>query len=84
MSKKNNLKDYLNDLYEGIASRKTYPSTNPQDFRSDIESIALPVAIATEEEMNALLENAEMGAIYKYTGTSGTYENGALYVVEVE
>lgn len=44
----------------------------------------LPIEVATEVEMNALLETAEIGAVYKYTGESGTYENGALYVVEEE
>lgn len=42
----------------------------------------LPIQIATEAEMTALLETAEVGSVYKYTGESGTYENGALYVVE--
>lgn len=58
---------------------------------SDLEVIAsqaadspLPIEVATEDEMNALLETAEVGAVYKYTGTTGTYENGALYVVEEE
>ena len=39
MSKENNLKDYLTDLYEGIASKKPGASRNPQDFRQEIESI---------------------------------------------
>lgn len=43
---------------------------------------ALPIEVATEAEMTALLETAEVGSVYKYTGTTGTYENGALYVVE--
>jgi hypothetical protein len=42
-----------------------------------------PIEISTEAEMTALLETAEIGSIYKYTGESGTYENGALYQVEV-
>lgn len=43
----------------------------------------LPIEIATEAEMNTLLETAEVGAVYKYTGeTTDTYENGALYIVE--
>lgn len=56
---------------------------------SDLEVIAsqaadspLPIEVATEDTMNALLETAEVGSVYKYTGTTGTYENGALYVVE--
>lgn len=44
----------------------------------------LPIEITTEAEMNALLETAEVGSIYKYTGTTGAYENGALYVIEEE
>ena len=39
MAKNNNLKDYLIDLYQGIASRKPNASKNPQDFRSEIENL---------------------------------------------
>lgn len=39
MSKENNLKDYLTDLYEGIVSKKPGASRNPQNFRAEIESI---------------------------------------------
>lgn len=39
MSKRNNLKDYLTDLYQGISSKKPGASRNPQDFRAEIESI---------------------------------------------
>lgn len=49
---------------------------------TDIEDNPIPTEIATEAEMTALLETAEVGSVYKYTGESGTYENGALYVVE--
>jgi hypothetical protein len=42
----------------------------------------LPIKISNETEMNALLSTADVGSIYKYIGTTGTYENGALYVVE--
>lgn len=50
---------------------------------SYIES-ALPLVATTEEEMTALLATAQIGAVYKYTGESGTYEKGALYIVEGE
>ena len=43
----------------------------------------LPIEVATESEMTTLLTTAEVGSVYKYTGTTGTYESGALYVVEV-
>ena len=45
---------------------------------------AIPIEVSTEAEMTALLENGEVGGVYKYTGTTGTYENGALYVLEEE
>ena len=43
----------------------------------------LPIEVATETEMNALLETAEVGSVYKFTGTRETYETDALYVVEL-
>lgn len=39
MSKENNLKDYLTDLYDGISSKKPDASRNPQNFRAEIEAI---------------------------------------------
>ena len=83
MSKENNLKDYLTDLYGGIASKKPDASRNPQNFRAEIEAIetgsnGLPVEVSTQAEIDALA----IGTIFKYTGESGTYENGALYMVE--
>lgn len=45
-------------------------------------SSSLPIEVSTESEMNTLLETSAVGSVYKYTGTTGTYENGALYVVE--
>lgn len=62
-----------------------------QSMKSDIMITAvetnntpssLPIEISTEAEMTALLETATVGSIYKYIGTTGTYENGALYIVE--
>lgn len=44
----------------------------------------IPIEVATEAEMTALLTSGEVGGVYKYTGTTGTYENGALYVLEAE
>lgn len=59
-------------------------SYTPSDDTEEIvgEDSPLPIEVSTEVEMNALLSTAEVGSIYKYTGTTGTYENGALYVVE--
>lgn len=38
----------------------------------------LPIEVTTEAQMDAL----PIGAVFRYVGESGTYENGALYVVE--
>lgn len=44
---------------------------------------SLPIEISTEAEMNALLETAPIGAVYKYVGeTTSTYASGGLYLVE--
>lgn len=45
---------------------------------------AVPIEVSSETEMNALLSSGTVGGVYKYTGTTGTYENGALYVLEVD
>ena len=45
MSKQDNLKDFLKDLHEGIASKKPGASKNPQNFRREIEAIETGVAL---------------------------------------
>lgn len=50
----------------------------------EVADSPLPTEVSTEAEMTALLESGEVGGVYKYTGTTGTYENGALYVLEEE
>jgi hypothetical protein len=45
----------------------------------------LPFETTDEVEMSAILRNAtdeDVGSVYKYTGPTGTYENGALYIIE--
>lgn len=45
----------------------------------------IPTEVSTEAEMNTLLSSGEVGGVYKYTGeTTDAYENGVLYVLEVE
>ena len=57
--------------------------TVPEGDGGGIDS-PLPIAVSTEAEMTALLTSGEVGGVYKYVGASGTYENGALYVLEEE
>lgn len=61
---------YINDEWIGYVDSSKLPDS------------PIPAEIATEAEMTALLEIAEVGSVYKYTGTTGTYESGALYIVE--
>ena len=56
-------------------------SDNSNESEDSTQS-PLPIEISTEAGMTALLSVSEVGSVYKYTGTSGTYENGAFYVVE--
>lgn len=48
----------------------------------------LPIEVATEAEMSALLTSAtadSVGAVYKYTGeTTDTFTSGALYIIAEE
>lgn len=51
-----------------------------------VKDSPLPIEVATESEMTAILESAtaeSVGAIYKYTGEgTDTYTNGGLYIIE--
>ena len=81
MAKNNNLKDYLVDLYQGIASRKPNASKNPQDFRSEIENLVFT------SDANAAASDIRAGKTayvndVKVTGTikdyDNTYEEGSV------
>lgn len=48
---------------------------------TEVADSPLPIEISTAAEMTALLETAEVGSIYKYTGeTTHNAESGALYL----
>ena len=42
-----------------------------------------PIEISTDTGMEAVLTSDNVGKVYKFTGTSDTYTNGDLYIVEV-
>ena len=89
-----NLTDAVKTLLEGygqgitpsgsldITENGTFDVTDKASVNVNVADNPLPIEVSTEAEMNALLETAEVGSVYKYTGETGTYENGALYVVE--
>jgi hypothetical protein len=65
-----------------ITKNDTYDVTSLASVKVEVPS--LPKEIATESEMNALLESGRAGTVYKYTGESTeSYENGGIYIIEV-
>lgn len=44
---------------------------------------AIPIDVNTDAGMSAVLIADNVGKCYRFTGTTGTYINGDLYVVEV-
>ena len=52
-----------------------------------IQRSPLPIEVSTEDEMTVILASAteaDIGAIYKYTGTTGKYTSGSLYIITEE
>lgn len=62
-----------------VTKNGTYDATN---YATAKVSITKPPEVSSEREMDTLLETAEVGSVYKYTGTSDIYKNGSLYIVE--
>ena len=86
MAKTDNLTDFLTNIADAI--RTVEGSTNvinPQDFEAKITAfkLSVPIEISTDAEMEAVLISDNVGKVYKFTGTSDTYTNGDLYIVEV-
>ena len=71
------------------ANGKYTPGNGYDGFSSVTVSVVaedspLPIEVASEIEMNALLYSGKVGGVYKYVGgASNTYEYGALYVLGV-
>lgn len=80
MSKKNNLKDFLTDLYEGISSKKPGASRNPQNFRSEIESIQTGVDTSDATASSAQILNGYTAYAndQKITGSIANYNNETI------
>lgn len=67
-----------------ITENKTVDVTNLASVTVAVEATdsPLPIEVATEMEMNSVLNSGPVGGVYKYTGPSGIYETDALYVIE--
>lgn len=74
MAKNNNLQDYLKDLYAGISTVKPNASKDPQQFRSEIESLASPED-ATAAAADIRLGETAYTSDGKVTGTIEDYDN---------
>ena len=86
MAKTDNLTDFLTNIADAIRTVEgSTNAINPQDFEAKITALKLsvPIEISTDAEMEAVLTSDNVGKVYKFTGTSDTYTNGDLYVVEV-
>ena len=49
-----------------------------ENIQVDVQASGKPIEVSSEDELKA----GEVGSIYTYTGESGTFENGAMYLVE--
>ena len=86
MAKTDNLTDFLTNIADAIRTVEgSTDAINPQDFEAKITALKLsvPIEISTDAGMEAVLTSDNVGKVYKFTGTTGTYTNGDLYVVEV-
>lgn len=87
MSKENNLKDYLTDLYDGISSKKPGASRNPQNFRAEIEAIktgGIPWDGDYTIEGDALPEPPKVYHLTSADELPDDAVDGSVAVVEVE
>lgn len=86
MAKTDNLTDFLTNIADAIRTVEgSTDAINPQDFEAKITALKLsvPIEISTDAGMEAVLTSDNVGKVYKFTGTTGIYTNGDLYVVEV-
>lgn len=56
--------------------------------KTDLEETGMPIEVATAEEMDAILAEANdeaVGSLYLYTGeTTSAYKNGTIYSLQKE
>lgn len=78
MAKNDNLTDFLTDVADAIRAKKgTTGKINPQNFSKEIEAFEIgsgggdnPIIVTSEEEMDALLTEGNIGKYVKYVDTT--------------
>lgn len=84
----NRISGNISNAYSAVSSKGgTLPSSQTSaNLSTAISSIPVgyPIEVATDVGMSAVLVDDNVGKVYKFTGTTGTYVNGDLYVVYSE
>lgn len=64
-----------------VSANGTY---NVVDKASAVVSVPLaePIEVSTDQGMADALTTANIGKAFKFTGTTGTYTNGDIYIIE--
>ena len=75
--------EFFKAIGDAIRTKKgTTNKINKQNIPNEILSISGGIqAVSTEEEMNALLVEENVGKVYRFTGVSSVYNTGDLYEV---
>lgn len=74
-----------NNIRTALANKGVSASSHGfEDFATDIGNIvvATPIDVSTNAEMSSALTAANVGKAYRFVGTTGTYTNGDIYIVE--
>lgn len=67
-----------------ITENDIYDVTNVKTVNVSVQATEIsgqPIEISSDEEMASALTQANVGRIYKFTGTSSSYETNAIYIV---
>lgn len=63
-------------------NNKTYDVTNYASASVNVPTLeGSPIEVATDTDMTNALTQGNLGKVYKFTGTSSTYETGAIYII---
>ena len=67
-----------------ITENKQYDVTSIKNVDVNVQATIIsgvPIDVSTDDAMSAELVSANVGKLYKFTGTSSTYETDVIYIV---